>query len=144
MELAQLSFNEIFDRVFISDHPASAEINKIKAGDHISLMNKKTFEHAFHVVCKSGPGYIETHRKIAQQAPENLHKFDGLTEIAGDSCTNPAAYENDEYAIVKTNQKNPRAEWNRAGLLSAFSEQHARKSHASMDKARVNSARSWK
>lgn len=126
----QLSFDDIFNQVFIhQEEPTS----KLLVGDIVSLMNKITFEHAFHIIDEIGPDFLKTYRKGTSQIPENLHEFDGLTGIAGDGWGNPApAYENDEYAIVKTNQSNPYAEWNRAGLQSTFNEWHVRKSHALM------------
>ena len=133
MRQAQLSFDELFDQVFISDKPVSVETTHIKEGDHVSLMNKITFEHRFDVVLYIDDSLMITRSQMASDSPlnscthlYNLSKIDGV-----DSC-----YENKAFAVVKVHPVNKSAQWIKAGLGAAFAKRCARESLKRIGKLR--------
>ena len=131
----QLSFDDLFNSVF-DELPLKHDT--LQAGDLVSVMNKKTLEHEFRVVVQTGNGLIQTIPRGASELTKPT-VIQNLTALPA-----AAAFENELYAVVKTNAKNPRGEYVSAGLLPALSKHLARKSHATMDKELVNSARYWR
>lgn len=117
MRQAQLSFDELFDQVFISDHPVSVEAGQIKAGDHVSLMDKHTFEHRFDVVLHFDDSLMITRSQMASDSPLNgCTQLYNLSKIEGaDGC-----YENKAFAVAKVHPVNKSAQWIKAGLGAAF------------------------
>src|SRR5690554_3541998 len=108
----QLSFDAIFNQIFT--HRQEPD-NKVMVGDTVSLMNKITFEHEFHVVLNTDIDYMQTTLKGACQ----LTKGSKRTELHGlTALPLGVGYENESFAVVKTDRRNPSAEWIRAGLLT--------------------------
>ena len=133
MRQAQLSFDELFDQVFISDKPVPVEAGQIKTGDHVSLMNKQTFEHRFDVVLYVDDDLMITRSQMASDSQlnscthlYNLSKIDGV-----DGC-----YENKAYAIAKVQPMNKSTQWIKAGLGAAFAKRCARESLKRIGKLR--------
>lgn len=127
MQSQQLSFDDLFNSVFLG----TTNEMKLKVGDLLSVIDKKTLEHDFDIVVEAEPGYIKTHTWGVVRSPENMRILTDLIEIPSEYSSKPA-YENDNIAIAKTDSKCPFAEYNRVGLLGAFSKQHVMKAHARM------------
>jgi len=124
MSQAQLSFDELFNQVF-TDNQVSAEVDQIKEGDHISLMNKKTFEHRFDVVLYVDDVLMITRSQMASDSPLNscTHLYN-LSQIDGvDGC-----YENKTYAVAKVSPVDKSAQWIKLGLGAEFAKHCARES----------------
>lgn len=133
MNQTQLSFDELFDRVFISDDPVSVESDQIRAGDHVSLMDKQTFEHRFDVVLYADDSLMITRRQIASDSQLNscTHLYN-LSAIDGvDGC-----YENKVFAVAKVHPVNKSAQWIKAGLGVAHAQHCARESLKRIGKLR--------
>lgn len=132
MRQAQLSFDELFNKVF-TDNPVPVEVDQIKAGDHISLMNKHTFEHRFDVVLYADDSLMITRRQMASDSQLNscTHLYN-LSAIEGaDGC-----YENKVFAVAKVHPVYKSAQWIKAGLGAAFAKHCARESLKRIGKLR--------
>ncbi|MEM4380344.1 MAG: hypothetical protein QXL01_06670, partial [Thermoplasmatales archaeon] len=133
MNQTQLSFDELFDRVFISDDPVSVESGQIKAGDHISLMNKQTFEHRFDVVLYADDSLMITRRQMASDSPLNsCTQLYNLSKIDGAA----GCYENEVYAVAKVHPVHKSAQWVKASLGTAFAQHCAREALKRIGKLR--------
>ena len=132
MRQAQLSFDELFNQVF-TDNLVSVDEKQIKEGDHVSLMNKITFEHRFDVVLYVDDDLMITRRQMASDSPLNscTHLYN-LSKIDGaDGC-----YENKAFAVAKVHPVNRSAQWIKAGLGAEFAKHCARESLKRIGKLR--------
>jgi len=125
----QLSFDDLFGQVFIPEQASTPEESQLKAGDHVSLTHKVTFEHEWGVVLHADDGLIITRMKGASDSPLNsctqIYNLEKLE--AHEGC-----YQNKIYAVEKVSRIRPRPDLRKFGLLEAFSKHLARKSHISM------------
>lgn len=133
MAQAQLSFDTLFNQIFVPDLVVEPQI---KVGDKVSVMNKTTFEHSFDVVLYVDDESITTKWSAATDDPRNHTHLKNLVKIAGVDC----CYENNEYAIAKLD-KFEVAMWREVGLGEAFSQQLNKKRYIEMHIARNARAR---
>lgn len=123
MQHQQLSFDAAFNSVFLGTPGTKPNPSKaaIAPGDVLSVINKNTLQHSFHTVLSAQPSSLKT---ITRGACPQGHAPTYFENLAPGK--NPSTYQNNSWAIVKTDNKNPKAEYIKAGLAQQHSQQTAK------------------